>query len=301
MEHDRDAHHRNNWVRAMDVSPDGKYLVSSSLDDSVRLWETATGREVYRLPGHGRTGGCRAVQFTPDGQQFASWGDDMRANVWDVATGKAVQEFRRQPQGVKLEPEGGARFAFMAADRLEGGLFSPDASTLTVLYSGLRRFTVSTGQELPKIDNQGRSFSMGIATAPNNEFLVSTSWGRGAMVTLKNGGAANTSGKTHSVEVRNLADGELLAEAESEGVGAGPTAFSPDSRLVAIAVIAEQPRIELRKVPDLTEVGRIDLPSRAFAVAFSRSGKLLAASVADSTVLVWNWDELRHKSGSPAK
>ena len=38
-------------------------------------------------------------------------------------------------------------------------------------------------------------------------------------------------------------------------------------------------------------VTRIELPSRTNAVEFSHSGKLLAVSLSDSTVLVW---DLKH-------
>src|SRR5205085_2385828 len=102
MEHVRHEHAWSCMIRGMDVSPDGKYVASSSNDDTVRLWETATGREVYRLPGHGHYGGYRALRFTPDGKQFASWGDDMRVYFWEVATGKATEELRLQPAGMEL-------------------------------------------------------------------------------------------------------------------------------------------------------------------------------------------------------
>ena len=84
----------------------------------------------------------------------------------------------------------------------------------------------------------------------------------------------------------------MIANIDIAGGFPGPTAFSPDARLAAIAVADEPPRIELRRVPDLSEVARIELPSRAHAVELSHSGKLLAASVADSTVFVWDLDHL---------
>ena len=39
-------------VDAMAFSPDGKWLASGSVDNTVRLWEVATGREVRALTGH---------------------------------------------------------------------------------------------------------------------------------------------------------------------------------------------------------------------------------------------------------
>ena len=37
-------------VTGLAFSPDGKYLVTSSCDGSVRLWEVATGRRYAALP-----------------------------------------------------------------------------------------------------------------------------------------------------------------------------------------------------------------------------------------------------------
>ena len=283
MEHARGEHDFNGMIRGMDVSPDGKYVVSSSVDDTVRLWETATGREVYRLPGHGHYGGRRAVRFTPDGKQFASWGDDMRVYVWDVATCKAAQESRLKPTGTNLdldllsggEPGGG----------LWGGCFSADASTLIVLFSDARRFSVRSGEELPKIDLKSGP-GTGIAVSRDNRYLLETTWG---VISYSNG---QRLASKHPIELRSLADGKSVARVEVDGGNSGPVAFSPDGRLVAVSVIDDHPRIELRKTPDLSEVARIDLPSRSNAVEFSHSGKLLAASVADSTVLVWDLDHL---------
>ena len=88
------------WVRAIAVSPDGQFLASSSLDDSVRLWDISSGKEVYKLPGHGSHGGRRTVGFTPDGRRFLSYGDDLYLRIWDVRTGKALTENAVRPPGV---------------------------------------------------------------------------------------------------------------------------------------------------------------------------------------------------------
>jgi|GEM_PF-1029610 len=51
-------------IVALAFSPDGRWLLSSSWDHSVRLWESATGREALRLPGWGF-----ALGFDTDGQR----------------------------------------------------------------------------------------------------------------------------------------------------------------------------------------------------------------------------------------
>jgi WD40 repeat protein/beta-lactamase regulating signal transducer with metallopeptidase domain len=282
-------------IRGMDVSPDGKHIVSSSFDDTVRVWETGTGREVYRLPSHGHYGGHREVRFTPDSKRFASWGNDMRVYVWDVATGKAVNEFLAHPAGLSVEPDGLGNPPFsggMGGSEIGSACFSPDASVLYLALDGVRRFSVASGKELPRIDVAADKWNGGwVAVSPDNRYLIWNRNGKPEKITLPDGSSRNV-WKSHPVELRSLPDGNAVTKLQLPGEWSDCIAFSPDSRTVAMAIIDDPFRIELRRIPDLSEVTRIDLPSRAHAVEFSHSGKLLAVSLFDSTVLVWDLDHL---------
>ncbi len=46
-------------------SPDGQRLASASQDQTVKIWNSATGGELLALKGH--TGWVRSVAFSPDG------------------------------------------------------------------------------------------------------------------------------------------------------------------------------------------------------------------------------------------
>jgi WD40 repeat protein len=53
-------------------SPDGKYLVSGSRDQSVRLWDLATSPPTTIGILYGHTALVRSVAYRPDGKVFAS-------------------------------------------------------------------------------------------------------------------------------------------------------------------------------------------------------------------------------------
>ena len=57
-------------VHGVAFSPDGRLIASASADQTVKFWETATGREVRTLKGHTKV--ADRVAFSPDGRTLAS-------------------------------------------------------------------------------------------------------------------------------------------------------------------------------------------------------------------------------------
>ncbi len=74
-------------VRALAVLPDGT-LASASSDNTVRVWDSATGRCLHVLEGH--TGAVLALAVLPDGT-LASAGSDGTVRVWETATGRCLR------------------------------------------------------------------------------------------------------------------------------------------------------------------------------------------------------------------
>src|SRR5262249_59127442 len=68
--------------------PDGQRIVTASADETVRIWDAATGEEVlsFRSPFPGMAGyrGIDCLAFSPDGQRLAgAHGQDFA--LWDAA------------------------------------------------------------------------------------------------------------------------------------------------------------------------------------------------------------------------
>jgi len=94
------GHFDSGWqgtLYSVDISPDGKYGISSSFDKTARIWDLETGQELQRLIGHEgtfREGMVNYAKFSPDGKYALSGGSDKTLRLWDVETGKLIRTFR---------------------------------------------------------------------------------------------------------------------------------------------------------------------------------------------------------------
>ncbi|MDH6104620.1 trypsin-like peptidase domain-containing protein, partial [Anabaenopsis tanganyikae CS-531] len=78
----------SSFVDSVAFSPDGKTLASGSWDDTIKLWDVATGRSIATLTGH--SGSVNSVAFSPDslrgaaiGKTLASGSRDNTIKLWD--------------------------------------------------------------------------------------------------------------------------------------------------------------------------------------------------------------------------
>ena len=116
-------------------SPDGTTIASSSLDGTVRLWNSADGKPIRTLArGLGRV---PTVAFHPDGKWVATGGEDRVVRLLDVATGASVRTFEGHDDAifnVRFSPDGQMLFT-SSGDRSIRIWRVADASTLAVLKS----------------------------------------------------------------------------------------------------------------------------------------------------------------------
>ena len=246
-------------VFSVAFSPDGTLLASASGDETVCLWDLATGSVIRRWPAFYPV----SVAFSPDGQLVASASVNV-VQLWDVATGTAmtVAGDLRQASRPKVR-------------------FSPDGSLLAVAGTHVDCVDVATRQLLPARDNDGY-VSDCVAFSPDGTLIAS--------------GYEHfqTNLYEHAVVIRDAATWTIRRHIPKCRQSVTALAFAPDNCTLAAC---SGPRLWVWDSNTGRELA-MHRPSLLHfqSVAFSPYGELLASASNDQTARFWDtatWQERR--------
>ncbi len=136
-------------------SPDGRHVLTGSHDKTARVWDAATGQELFRLIGH--TAGIASAAFSPDGKFIATGSDDETVRVWDVATHEQVYKHVGHKTGVTSVA------------------FSPDGSRIaSSSYDGTAKIWEARSDRTP-LNFPGHMAQVhSVAFSPRGERIVTT-------------------------------------------------------------------------------------------------------------------------------
>ncbi|MDX1350579.1 MAG: WD40 repeat domain-containing protein, partial [Putridiphycobacter sp.] len=78
-------------ITASDISPDGQYIATGSIDRSIIIWEAKTGKEIRILHHHVKS--VIALHFSMDGKTILSASNDNTVKLSSVETGEVLHTF----------------------------------------------------------------------------------------------------------------------------------------------------------------------------------------------------------------
>lgn len=242
----------------IDLSSDGKYLVTANDDAVARIWEIPSGKLVSELRGHEKQ--INDVHFSPDRKRVATVSDDETARVWDSLT------------GALLHTIGGTRTLGIKTTK-----FSPDGSVIAIGSRGdaqtncdgdsaddlFRRLDAIGGLQIVEIPcaTQHMEFS------PDSQFV--TVWR-----------------DDQSPDIFSLASGNRIAHIKDAPGKINSLAFSPDSKFILTGNLDGT----LRIYDALTAANIATLLAHGRGVndvKFSPNGKIVISAGADNRARWW--------------
>ncbi len=166
------------FVNSIVISPDSRLIAAGYSNNTVRIWDLATGRFVHRLHGQVRFPSIeksllypiKELDFSPDGTLLATVGMDRGVKIWDINKGetrayptskhKNLYEYE-VPVSLKFLPDGNS-------------IFTARGRRLTL-------WDVETGLEEWKITTSDANIAS-LAIGPSNELAASL--GKNGNITL---------------------------------------------------------------------------------------------------------------------
>jgi RNA polymerase sigma factor (sigma-70 family) len=285
------------------LSPDGRTLACVGVDAHIHVRETASGKELYRIP-YPETPvpfgnySCDGVAFSPDGKLLAAGGK--RLHLWDSATGKELFRSEEYAAGcgfLAFAPDGralalldhasGAVCLWDAVGRKEirrftdgpeiirSLAFAPDGKVLAAggVRKGVCLWETATGKQVARVEERGGFHS--VAFSPDGKTLVALTYDRTA----------------HFWELASLpAPPKMLpADRESRTLAdvSGGVTFSPDGKSIAWSCWEAPGVVHVGAAATGEEVGRLEGRTVPVLIRFAPDGKGLTV-VGRGDVQLWD-------------
>jgi len=98
---------RTGKVITVAIAPGNNTAISASRDNTLKIWDLASGRELQTLTGH--TKPVWGVAIAPDGKTVISASDDNTLKIWDLASGSELRTLTGHTHsawGMVIAPDG---------------------------------------------------------------------------------------------------------------------------------------------------------------------------------------------------
>ena len=235
-------------VTFAEYSPDGRRIVSASVDTTLKVWDAETGEELLTLIGH--LGSVYGAGYSPDGRRIVSGSSDTTLKVWDAETGEELLTLIGHSALVS------------------GTVYSPNGRRIvSASYKEIKIWDAETGEELITLTGHS-SLVSSVAYSPNGRRIVSASWDK-------------------TVKVWDAETGEELITLTGHWAQVNSAGYSPDGRRIVSASHDMTLKIwdaETGKAL-LTLPGHSDSVTSG---AYSPDGQQIVSGFCDYTLKVWD-------------
>jgi Flp pilus assembly protein TadD/tRNA A-37 threonylcarbamoyl transferase component Bud32 len=290
-------------MTAVAISPDGRFLLTGELFQTVRLWDVETGKPIRRFEGH--KDWTRCVGYSPDGKWVISGsggnsneagrlaiGPDNSIRLWNVETGQLVRQFGPIESPITTvtvstngdeilsgSDDGTVRLWDRHTGEVRQSMHGHSLATRCVRFVSGRRWAVSggadsmvriwnldTGKEIKHIDGH-RETVEGVACSSHGKWIVSGS-------------------KDNTVRMWDIETGRELRRWEGHSHYVTSVCFSPDDCCVLSGGLDGMVRLWNVATGDHMHLF-LGHTKGVTCVAFSPDGRRAVSGSMDGTARFW--------------
>jgi WD40 repeat protein len=274
-------------------SPDGRYIVSGSYDNTAQVWEATTGNLIFMY--HGHSASVISVAWSPNGRYIASGSVDQTVQIWEATAGRPIFTYHGHSSNVNAvawSPD--SRYIVSGSYDNTAQVWEATTGSLIFTYSkyygSVNAVVWSPDGRYIASGSVDQTVQVWTATTGRDMFTCKpTSWYQGSVDTVAwspDGHYVASGSADSTVQVWDISHSRhmLLYSGHSDIVNA--VTWSPDGRYIASGSVDQTVQIWEATTGNLifTYHGH---SASVNAVAWSPDGRYIVSGSNDNTAQIW--------------
>lgn len=279
-------------------SPDGKRLVTSSLDNTVKIWEVNTGLLLANLIGHTDT--VVTASFSPNGKLILTASEDGTAKLWDANSAVLITDIKADVGKIRIASFSPDGKKFLTANE-SGSLKLWEAATgnLLIDFKGHTQWILEAwfSRDGKKIATASIDSTAKIWDTETGKILIDLKDHKNEVHSISlspDGKKAVTGSVDSTAKVWAAETGKILFDLKKDKGSEDYTIFSPDGK--KILTVSDNGFARLwdaetgKLLHDLERNKKIanSYPDLVVTTFFSQDGKTVLAGRLDGSVKIWD-------------
>jgi len=278
----------SSYVLKLRFTGDSRTLISSGMDNLVKLWSVPDWGSSGSFSGH--LNSVNSFDLSPDETLLATGSSDQTVKLWAFPGGDLLhnlQDRKKVVSCVQISPDG--KFVVSGSYGGRAALWTTGGELVNSFQANPGNLTSALlSSDMKTIATAGLGDNIQIWEMPDWNNLATLA-GHTTAVTvhryIRNGAVLVSSGYEGGIKFWDTANWKLVKSLDPQLAGMRAVAFSADEEILAVS---GESQVKLFDVIDFSLLYTLPVTTRVInGIAFSPDGKWLALGAADKKIRIW--------------